>query len=154
MVNSDQDQSGTAHSLGKKVLCLLFQYVAEKGISYFQTENQASGGRATGSRGRVRQQSENPHQNRNFRQNSGQNRQHREAGGPQSGGQRAVTHVKKSGRGGSFRDPATPHSPAPRGNGGDGGRGSGGRGGGGRVGAHHVARQPAATTAALGQGHC
>ncbi|XP_058069467.1 uncharacterized protein LOC131218730 isoform X2 [Magnolia sinica] len=98
-------------------------------------ENHANRGRATGSRGRGRHRSENPHQNPNFWQNR----------------QSPATHVQNSGRGRLFRDPATPHSAAPRGYGGDGGRGSGGRGRGGRGGAQYVARRPnsesAATTA-------
>ncbi|XP_058069468.1 uncharacterized protein LOC131218731 [Magnolia sinica] len=104
-------------------------------------ENHATRGSATGSRGRGRHESENPHHNRNFSQNSDQNRRW------------AAAHVKKSSRGRSFRDPATPNSAAPGGNGGDGGRGSSGRGRGGKGGAHYVARQrssePAGTTAAF-----
>ncbi|XP_058069469.1 uncharacterized protein LOC131218732 [Magnolia sinica] len=101
--------------------------------------NHATRGRATGSRGRGRNRSENPHRNPNFRQNSVQNRQS------------PATHVLNSGRGRSFRDPATPYSAASRGYGGDGGSGSGGRERGGRGGAQYVARRPnsesAATTA-------
>ncbi|XP_058069463.1 uncharacterized protein LOC131218728 isoform X1 [Magnolia sinica] len=149
MQNSDRDRSfrdaATDHSAGKKILYLLLQYIAENSSFFVQTQNHAS----RGSRGSGRHQSEYPHQTRNFRQNSGQNRQRRETGGPQPAAPTAAAHVQNSGRGRSFRDPATRHSANPRGNGGDGG----GSGRGGRDGAHYVARQPSsepvATTTAI-----
>ncbi|XP_058072010.1 protein argonaute 2-like isoform X2 [Magnolia sinica] len=62
-------------------------------------ENQAYRARSAGSRGRGRYQSENPHQNRNPWQNSPQNRQYRETGGPQSGAPRAANPYREVGAG-------------------------------------------------------
>ncbi|XP_058069464.1 uncharacterized protein LOC131218728 isoform X2 [Magnolia sinica] len=147
--NSDRDRSfqdaASRHLDGNNILSLLLQYIMENTSFFFQVENRAS----RGSRGSGRYQSDNPHQYRNFRQNSGQNRQRREAGGPQSAAPTAAAHVQNSGRGRSFRDTAIPHSAAPRANGGDGWTGSGGVGRVGRGGAHQPSSEPVATTTAI-----
>ncbi|XP_058069475.1 uncharacterized protein LOC131218739 [Magnolia sinica] len=117
----------------KKTVC-----ITQNKKIFVQTEKVATRGRTTGSGGKGRQPSQNPHQNRNIHQNSGQNRQRLEAGGTQSLALRAAAHVQNSGR-------VVQHSAAPRGNGSGGGRGSGGGQGGG--GAHHVARQSSSNQA-------